>query len=189
MIEYLLNLDGNILLWIQEFIRNDVLTPIFVLITKTGNGGAVWLILTAIMLLFKKTRKAGILSLTALFFSVIIDNVILKNLVARTRPYEVISGLRLLIERQTDFSFPSGHTGSSFAAAVILYKELPGKQGIPALILAVLIGFSRLYLGVHYPTDVICGALIGTLIAVMVRRIFYIMKENKYLHIIDRYLE
>lgn len=178
MINYLLGLDGNILLWIQEFVRNAFLTPVFLLVTTLGNKGAIWLAISVIMLFFKKTRKAGILSLAALLASFLIDNVILKNLIARTRPYEVITGLQLLIEKQSDFSFPSGHTGSSFASAVVLYKELPKKFGVPALILASLIGFSRLYVGVHYPTDVIGGALIGSFIAIMVRRLFYFMKEK-----------
>lgn len=189
MINYLLGLDSSILLWIQEFVRNAFLTPVFVIITRLGNSGAIWLVISVIMLLFKKSRKVGIMSLAALLGSFLIDNVLLKNLVARTRPYEVITGLQLLIEKQSDFSFPSGHTGSSFAAAVILYRELPKKWGIPALVLAVLIGFSRLYLGVHYPTDVICGALIGSLIAVTVRRIFYYMRENGALKGMIRYLE
>lgn len=189
MINYLLGLDSSILLWIQEFVRNAFLTPVFVIITRLGNSGAIWLVISVIMLLFKKSRKAGIMSLAALLGSFIIDNMLLKNLVARIRPYEVIGGLQLLIEKQSDFSFPSGHTGSSFAAAVILYRELPKKWGIPALVLAALIGFSRLYLGVHYPTDVICGALIGSLIAVTVRRIFYYMRENGALKGMIRYLE
>ena len=90
-----------------------------------------------------------------LILTFIIDNIILKNLVGRIRPYEVVRGVHYLIERQNDFSFPSGHTGSSFAVAVIYFLKLPRKYGILALMLAVHIGFSRLYLGVHYPTDVL----------------------------------
>ncbi|MDD3063847.1 MAG: phosphatase PAP2 family protein, partial [Massilibacteroides sp.] len=114
----------------------------------------------------------------ALMGSFIIDNIILKNLVARTRPYEVVQGLQLLIGKQNDFSFPSGHTGSSFASAVILYKELPKKYGIPLIGLATLIGFSRLYLAVHYPSDVLGGAIIGTLIAILVNKVYYLLFDN-----------
>ena len=101
------------------------------------------------------------MSALALLGSLIINNLILKNLIARIRPYEIINGLVPLIEKPTDYSFPSGHTGSSFAAACILYRKLPKRFGIPALILAILIGFSRLYLGVHYPSDVLCGIISG----------------------------
>lgn len=172
MINYLLNLDGNILLWIQEYVRNAFLTPIFIVITNMGNSGAIWLAVSFLMLFFKKTRKAGIMSLAALLSAFIIDNVILKHLVARIRPYEVIPGLQILIQKQKDYSFPSGHTGSSFASAVVLFKALPKKFGIPALILAGLIGFSRLYVGVHYPSDVIGGAIIGSILAIIIWKLF-----------------
>lgn len=110
--------------------------------------------------------------------SVVVNNLFLKNVVARTRPYEVVEGLTRLIEKQSDYSFPSGHTAASFAAAVILFLQLPKKYGIPALILAVLISFSRLYLGVHYPTDVLAGAVSGTLIALAVHWIFEKKKKS-----------
>lgn len=167
MLQALIAMEQNLLLWIQDTVRSDVLTPFFVLITTLGNGGAIWLLLSVGLLVPKKTRKVGILSLVALLFSWLIDNVMLKNLVARTRPYEVVPGLVSLVGAQHDFSFPSGHTGSSFAAAVVLFRELPRKYGWPALLLAILIGFSRLYVGVHYPSDVLCGAMIGSGIAIM----------------------
>lgn len=178
MLAFLLELDRNMLLWIQDVIRSDILTPFFIIITKIGDGGIVWILISIILLIPKKTRRVGILSLLALVGSFIIDNIILKNLVARTRPYEVVQGLKLLIGKQNDFSFPSGHTGSSFASAVILYKELPKKYGIPLIGLATLIGFSRLYLGVHYPSDVLGGAIIGTLIAILVYKVYYFLFDN-----------
>ena len=168
MLQYLLSVDENILLWIQECMRNDVLTPFWIAVTTLGNGGLIWLSGSALLRISKKTRKIGIMALVALAFSVLIDNVILKNLVARTRPYEVVPGLTSLIGVQDDFSFPSGHTGSSFAAAVVMYRGLPKKVGVPALVFAFLMGFSRLYVGVHYPSDVIGGALIGTAIALFI---------------------
>lgn len=100
-------------------------------------------------------------SLMALVVSLLINNVLLKNLVGRVRPYDLLEGLTPLIGRQWDPSFPSGHTGSSFAAAWVLYRELPKRFGVPALILAGLIGLSRLYVGVHYPTDVLFGVISG----------------------------
>lgn len=107
----------------------------------------------------------GLTALIAMGIGALFVNVGLKNIVARTRPYEVIEGLRILVERQSDFSFPSGHSCASFASAFVYFRMAPKKWGIPALILAALIAFSRLYVGVHYPTDVIAGILIGILSA------------------------
>ena len=123
--------------------------------------------MAVVLLFFKKTRKIGIMCAVSLILSVVINNVIIKNLVARTRPYEVVEGLKLLIAKQSDFSFPSGHTGASFAAAVVIFMKTPKKYGIPAMRMAALIAFSRLYVGVHYPTDVLAGLVTGTICALM----------------------
>jgi membrane-associated phospholipid phosphatase len=161
MMEWLMALDGDILIFIQENIRSGILTPIFTAVTTLGNSGIVWVIISLLLLISKRTRKAGVMSLLALLVSLLINNVTLKNLVARVRPYETIEGLVPLISRPWDYSFPSGHTGSSFASAWVLYRTLPKRFGIPALILAGLIGLSRLYLGVHFPTDVLFGVISG----------------------------
>lgn len=102
----------------------------------------------------------------------LVNNILLKNLVARTRPYEAVAGLNRIIEAQSDFSFPSGHSGSSFAVAVVILLVCPRKYGIPAIILAMLIALSRLYVGVHYPTDVLAGVVIATVIAVIVCTVY-----------------
>ncbi len=167
MLEQLLAIDRTVLLWIQENMRSDLFTPFFKLITHLGDSGMIWILLSVFFLLFKKTRKAGFLSLISLAGSFLICNVIIKNAAARVRPYEVTPLLQLLIERQKDFSFPSGHASSSFASAVVLLKTLPKKIGIPCMILAILIAISRLYVGVHYPSDVLAGILIGTMIALL----------------------
>jgi len=176
--EWLFYLDASLLLWIQENLRVSWLTPFFKQITKLGNVGWFWIFLTVILLLIPKQRRTGAMCAASLVGSVVVNNLFLKNVVARTRPYEVVEGLTRLIEKQSDYSFPSGHTAASFAAAVILFLQLPKKYGIPALILAVLISFSRLYLGVHYPTDVLAGAVSGTLIALAVHWIFEKKKEK-----------
>lgn len=160
----LLQLDGNILLWIQEYIRQDWMTPFWKFITFLGDAGWFWIVLSILLLIPKKTRKAGVTALLALGIGALITNVALKNLVARTRPYEVIDGLALLVGKQSDFSFPSGHSCASFAAAMAYYKmssQQSKKYGVAALVLAGFIAFSRLYVGVHYPTDVIAGIVIG----------------------------
>ncbi|MCI8327717.1 MAG: phosphatase PAP2 family protein [Lachnospiraceae bacterium] len=164
-------MDASILLWIQEYLRTPWLSAFFRQITKLGNAGIFWILAAIFFLCFTRTRKIGIEASASLLLSFLINNVFLKNVVARIRPYEVVDGLHRLIEKQSDFSFPSGHTASSFAVAVILYLELPKKYGVPFMILAVLISFSRLYLGVHYPSDVLAGAVSGSLIAWSVHKI------------------
>lgn len=167
MLQSLLELDGQILLWIQENLRNDILTPIMKGITILGNSGILWVIIAALLLFFKKTRNIGIMCVMGILGSLLVNNLVLKNLVGRTRPYDMVEGLTRLIEAQTDPSFPSGHTGVSFAVAVILFKETPVKYGIPALIIAALIAFSRLYLGVHFLSDVLAGMINGIWIALL----------------------
>lgn len=168
MEEFLVHLEGPILLWIQEYVRNDFLTPVVTFITHLGDAGFIWIVLTLACLVFAKTRRTGVLLTFSLLLNFLANNLILKNLVARTRPYEAVEGLHRIIEAQSDFSFPSGHTGCSFAAAVVLLIMCPRKVGIPAMVLAVFIALSRLYVGVHFPTDVIGGAIIGTAAALLV---------------------
>ena len=154
--EQFLQLDGNILLWIQEHVRQDALTPVIKFITHLGDAGWFWITLAVVLLILKKTRKIGLLTGCSLLVSFL------------TRPYEVVEGLHRMIEAQPDFSFPSGHTASSFAAAVVIFILCPKKAGVPVLVLAFLIMLSRLYVGVHYPTDVLAGMITGTLTAVLV---------------------
>lgn len=178
-----MGLDREILLWVQTALRHEALTPFFIVLTRLGDSAIVWILIAAGLFvagLFagKKTKTAGGMALCSLGTTFIINNVMLKNLVGRVRPYEVIQGLECLIEKQSDFSFPSGHTGSSFAAAVILLCCLPKKYGVPAMVLAVLISFSRMYLGVHYLTDVLCGGMIGTMVALIVYHVGMVLIEK-----------
>lgn len=165
MLETLLNLDGGFLLFLQESVRNPILDNIMIFITSLGNGGMIWIAATIALLIPKKTRKAGVVSAVALLGSLIINNNIVKNIVQRPRPFVTFTDLQIIIPTPSEFSFPSGHTSSSFAAAAVFYRHLPKKLGIPSVILAGLIGFSRLYVGVHYPTDVIAGVLMGILLS------------------------
>ena len=174
--------DDQFLLFLQENVRSDVLTPIMTFITRLGDKGLFWIATAIILCFFKKTRPLGIMAGISLVFSVLINNAILKNLVARPRPYlpETVGGkgLILLIEEQHDWSFPSGHSGASFAAAVVYLVKGPKKLGIPSIILAALIAFSRLYVGVHYPTDVIAGIITGTFCAVISIMIWKIIESK-----------
>lgn len=165
MLETLLNLDGGFLLFLQESVRNPILDNLMIFITSLGNGGMIWIAATIALLIPKKTRRAGVMSAVALLGSLIINNNIVKNIVQRPRPFVTFTDLQIIIPTPSEFSFPSGHTSSSFAAAAVFYRHLPKKLGLPSVILAGLIGFSRLYVGVHYPTDVIAGVFMGILLS------------------------
>ena len=156
-------MEANILLWVQENLRFDWLTPIVKFITTLGNAGILWIILSALFLILPKTRKVGIMTSLSRILDLLSVNILIKRIVARTRPYEVIEGLTSLIGPQSDFSFPSGHTAASFAFATVILLTMPKKFSIPTLILAFLIALSRIYLGVHYPTDILGGIVIGVL--------------------------
>ena len=154
----------NIELKILDFIQTlhiPILDKIMVWITSLGDAGMIWILLTAIFLIMPKTRRTGSIMLAALLVQTILCNVVLKNLFARTRPYDVNTTIQLLVPKLQDFSFPSGHTSASFAAATALYLAKERKLFATTLVLACLIAFSRMYLYVHYPTDIIGGILIG----------------------------
>ena len=155
-------LEGTILLWIQGHLRGP-LDGLVTFITHLGDSGLLWIALGILLLCFRRTRPGGVAVLLALLFGLLITNIASKNLVARVRPYELFPELHSLAGTMRDWSFPSGHACSSFAAATALARTLGKKYGGPALILAALISLSRLYVGVHYPTDVLCGAAIGAL--------------------------
>ncbi|MBP3475530.1 MAG: ABC transporter substrate-binding protein [Lachnospiraceae bacterium] len=132
-------------------------------ITRLGDAGIIWIILAVILLIIPKTRRSGIIVTAALLVDVVLCNCILKNVFARVRPYDVNTSVQLLIDRQKDFSFPSGHTAASFASVTALYYARNRKLCTAALVLAVVLAFSRLYLYVHYPTDILGGIVIGIL--------------------------
>ncbi len=162
-------IDFYILNLIQEM-RTPFLDFIMPVITYLGSGGTIWIITAVILLFFRKSRKTGVTVLLALLIGLLLSTILLKGLVGRIRPFNMAEGLldasTLLIGVPSgEFSFPSGHSVSSFSAATVLFMY-NRKIGIPALILAVLIAFSRLYLYVHFPTDVIGGAAVGFAIAV-----------------------
>ncbi|MDO5574770.1 MAG: phosphatase PAP2 family protein [bacterium] len=179
MIETLMNMDTSMIIWIQEHMRADWLNPVFILITTLGDGGMIWIIGSAALLISKKTRQVGIMCLVALTLSYLVNNLMLKNLVGRARPFEAISSIIPLIPRPADSSFPSGHSAASFASAWLMFRKLPKKFGIPALVLAVLIAFSRLYIGVHYPSDVIAGILSGIMLGYLAEMILNLKGHYK----------
>ena len=157
----IIRFDSVILLWIQEHIRSAFATPAVTLITHLGDHGQFWIALALLLLCFRRTRRIGLACCVSMLLGLLLTDGILKHLVARTRPYELITGLERIIEKQHDYSFPSGHTTNSLACALVIFRMAPRKFGVPALALAILIALSRLYVGVHYPTDILGGAIVG----------------------------
>lgn len=153
--------DEAVLLFIQEYIRVDVLNGFWKAVTFLADKGWFWLGVSFLLLLFKRTRVAGAASLVSIAICFCITNLVLKGCVARPRPDAVMDAIVPLIRTPRDYSFPSGHTTVSFAGALVCYRMLPRRYGIPALVLAGVIGFSRLYLGVHFPSDVLGGFLVA----------------------------
>ncbi|EJO5346315.1 phosphatase PAP2 family protein [Clostridium botulinum] len=170
------NIDIYILDFIHRNIANNLLDKIMIFITTLGNLGIIWIVISILLILSKKYRKIGILCISSLVLTSLIGEVVLKNLVQRARPFTAIEGINLLVKAPKSFSFPSGHTASSFAVAVVIGKTLK-KFKVPVYILAISIAFSRLYLYVHYPSDVLVGALIGIISANI---IFYIYNKQEY---------
>ena len=133
-----------------QTIHTPLLDKILAFITSLGNAGIIWIVLAVVLLILPKTRKTGIIVATALLMDLILCNL-------------VNTAIAILIKKPLDFSFPSGHTAASFAAMTALFLAKMKKAWIAALVLAVLIAFSRLYFYVHYPTDVLGGVVVGIL--------------------------
>ncbi len=142
----------------------DVLMPA---ISALGNAGILWIILAAALLMTRRTRRAGAVLACALCLDGILCNVILKPLVGRIRPFDVNTTVQLLIAPPTDASFPSGHTAAAFASVCALWMAGRKNLSVSAFVLAVLIAFSRMYLYVHYPTDILGGIVVGMLCGVL----------------------
>lgn len=155
--------DECILQWIADHLRIQGLDQIMILYTSLGNGGALFIVITILMLIWRKTRFAGIACGSGMLCGFMATNLILKPLVDRARPWTVLDNFDHLVDAGAH-SFPSGHTCAAFAFAVALCCSIPRKWAkAAALIAAALMGFSRVYVGVHFPSDVLAGALIGAL--------------------------
>ncbi len=154
--------DGVALERIQDAVVVDSLTPIMRAITSLGDQGLFWIAVGVCLFLFRKTRPTGKVVLFSMLLAFIVCNLLLKNIIDRPRPWELYDTIMRLAPDPGDASFPSGHATNAMAASfAILLKGEKKWPGVCAVILALLICFSRLYLGMHFPTDVICGMLIG----------------------------
>ncbi|MDD7305169.1 MAG: phosphatase PAP2 family protein [Peptoniphilaceae bacterium] len=184
---FLTSIDISILNFIRENLTNHFLDMIMTTITKLGDGGNIWIILTIFFLVKKEYRSLGKILLIAIITNAIVVNLILKPLVGRIRPFDLVSGIRIIINKPRDFSFPSGHTSISFAfLTVILFFVRSKKFKIFSAILAILMAFSRLYLYVHYPSDVIAGAIIGYLCGLFAKKVY---EKNLFKSFFDKKIE
>lgn len=172
--EWLLEKDGQLLLWLREMVCHPALDDGMRFISKLGNDGMIWIVIGVLFLLMGLKKRDwvrnGLLLLFSLLADLLLCNMLLKPLFDRTRPYYVL-GYEPLIAPVGDPSFPSGHTAVSFAAATAIYA-INKKWGIAAYIFAAVMGFSRLYLGVHFPLDVLGGAVVGVVAAKLVLVVF-----------------
>ena len=160
---------------IQKYFSGNFMDNIMPKISSLWNAGLIWIIFTIVMLLFKNTRKYGYtcgLSLIIMHFT---SNIFIKNIVCRLRPFQIRDYINLIINPPLDSSYPSGHTYASFAFATALLC-CNKKLGIPAIILACMISFSRLYLYVHFPTDVLASIILGIATGILS---YYIVNNKK----------
>lgn len=163
MLYFIEKLDIFIAGFVSNFINTPLLDDVMVFVTRLADSGAIWIIMGALLLCFKKTRRCGFVMLLTLLCAFLISEYLVKPIFMRPRPFEVLESIRLIIPKPSGASFPSSHTTISFASAMVLFK-FNRSYGIYALILAFFIAISRVYLGVHFFTDILIGALLGTAI-------------------------
>lgn len=161
-------MEITFLQWLQTM-HNPFLDTFFTCVTHLGDAGIFWIALAVICLLIPRERMTGLCMAVVLILGLIGANLILKPAIGRIRPYEAAGFTELLIEKPGDYSFPSGHTQAAFASAMVLFY-FHRRIGIAALVLAGLIAFSRMYLFVHYPTDILGGILLACLWAFLTLR-------------------
>ena len=166
MLDWIYSIDVFLLNAIQTHLHNSILDPIFSVITHLGDAGILWILLGVLLLCNKKYRKVGFVMLIALAVGAIFANLIVKPIVERPRPFVEFSELELIISAPSGYSFPSGHSLASFTGAVIL-AWANRKWALPAFLMAFLIAFSRLYLCVHYFSDVVTGSILGVLFSLI----------------------
>lgn len=170
-IQNVTNIDFGILDFIQQNLRNPFFDFLMPFLSAVGEAGIIWIVICIGMLFPRKTRMWAVAGLAAMLVTWLSGEVIMKSLVCRVRPCNVNPAVDMIVDRPSSYSFPSGHTSSSFACATVIFK-MNKKLGAGALILAALIGFSRLYNYVHFPTDVLAGMIWGILLASVVVFVF-----------------
>lgn len=156
------NVDFAILDWIQNTFKCGFMDGFMLFVTKLCDGGVAFIALTILLLIIPKTRKLGLAAAFALIINHVATNIVIKNIVCRPRPCH-LREVEMLLEIPSSYSFPSGHTSTSFAVtfALMLQDREKWIRWLPVGIVSCLIAFSRLYLYVHFPTDVLAGILVG----------------------------
>ncbi len=157
--------EADVLLWIQDNLRNAVLDPICKFMGIIGTHGEFAIAIALLLMIIPKTRRTGIVCALSLASTHIVANMIIKKIVNRTRPYEVVEGLSSLSGPMDNPSFPSGHAAATFAVLFVVFLMMSKRFGIPALVISLFMAYSRLHVGVHYPTDVIAGIAFGVFFA------------------------
>lgn len=165
--------DNTILQFIQNNMHGYIMNKFMILMTSLGNMGVIWIAISFVLMVTKKYRKIGYMTLTAVILGFILGEGILKHLFERPRPFIVVDTVKILVSKPITSSFPSGHTTAAFAASGVLSRYFK-KYASGFWILALLIAFSRLYLYVHYPTDVLAGVVLGLICSKIT---FYIFKR------------
>ncbi|MBB5196969.1 phosphatase PAP2 family protein [Anaerocolumna cellulosilytica] len=179
MTELIRNLDEFLLMYVYENLHTPIVDRFMIFITNLGNSGIVWIVIAFLLLLFKKTRPIGIVLTLSLSLQFLLGERLLKPFFERPRPFLFYTDFEPFIRGPKSFSFPSGHTMSSFTATTVIfyYNKL---AGIMSLLLAALIGFSRVYLFVHYPSDILGGMLLGFFTAMAVIAVFQRIHADSY---------
>ncbi|QXE18341.1 phosphatase PAP2 family protein [Clostridium sp. 001] len=183
MVTLIYKFDECILSYIANNMHNQILDKIMIAFTSLGNTGLIWIAISLALIVSKKYRKVGIMVLTAIIIGSVFGEGLIKHIVKRTRPFYLDPTIKLLVAKPASYSFPSGHTTASFAAASILSRYF--KKYAPVFFtVAILIAFSRIYLYVHYPTDVLAGIVLGLVSGKITIYLFkrirsYLLKELK----------
>ena len=173
------SIDEMILMWVQNNFRFDWLSPAVEFFTNLGGTGSIWIVIALIMMCRKSTRKAGFLAIISMIVTALLTMVI-KITVTRPRPYVIMEMLSPLLISSDPNSFPSGHTSSAFAVGIVWLTLLPKVwMKVVAVILAVIMGISRIYVGVHYPSDVLFGAVVGCVCGIVVMKVYNHFRKEK----------
>ena len=176
---FLNRIDINWFQFIHNELKNSFFDATMPFITRLGNWGLIWIVLCGFILLIKgrDARLIVVMSLFALAVSELLTDPMIKNLVGRPRPCDALAGVQCLVEIRGP-SFPSSHAATSVAAALVLGTKYR-KMLVLLFVLAALIAFSRVYVGAHYPFDVIVGILIGALTGTLILRLENRLKRIK----------